>query len=115
MLLDLFLSFKALERQRKCLGRERQRKCRENIPVYHQRPYPFFVSHTFSYIFLLNKKLLFPADRARKQPRTQHLSLGKTLAAAGHVPHQKFSARGCFGKVSNYINMLPVGYQSLKT
>ena len=56
MLLDLFLSFKALERQRKCLGRERQRKCRENIPVYHQRPYPFFVSHTFSYIYFLNKK-----------------------------------------------------------
>jgi hypothetical protein len=25
------------------------------------------------------------------QPRTQDLSLGKTLAAAGHVPHQKFS------------------------
>jgi hypothetical protein len=41
-------------------------------------------------------------------------SLGKTLAAAGHVPHQKFSARGGVGKVSNYINMLPVGY-SLKT
>ena len=42
------------------------------------------------------------------QPRTQDLSLGKTLAAAGHVPHQKFSARGGVGKVSNYINMLPV-------
>jgi hypothetical protein len=41
------------------------------------------------------------------QPRTQDLSLGKTLAAAGHVPHQKFSARGGVGKVSNYINMLP--------
>ena len=27
-----------------------------------------------------------------RQPRTQDLSLGKTLAAAGHVPHQKFSA-----------------------
>jgi hypothetical protein len=26
------------------------------------------------------------------QPRTQDLSLGKTLAAAGHVPYQKFSA-----------------------
>jgi hypothetical protein len=49
-----------------------------------------------------------------KQPRTQDISLGKTLAAAGHVPHQKFSARGGVGKVSNYINMLPVGY-SLKT
>jgi hypothetical protein len=48
------------------------------------------------------------------QPRTHDLSLGKTLAAAGHVPHQKFSARGGVGKVSNYINMLPVGY-SLKT
>jgi hypothetical protein len=43
------------------------------------------------------------------QPRTQDLSLGKTLAAAGHVPHQKFNARGGVGKVSNYINMLPVG------
>ena len=42
----------------------------------------------------------------RNQPRTQDLSLGKTLAAAGHVPHQKFSARGGVGKVSNYINML---------
>ena len=30
--------------------------------------------------------------RGREQPRTQDLSLGKTLAAAGHVPHQKFSA-----------------------
>jgi hypothetical protein len=48
------------------------------------------------------------------QLRTQDLSLGKTLAAAGHVPHQKFNARGGVGKVSNYINMLPVGY-SLKT
>ena len=48
------------------------------------------------------------------QPRTQDLSLGKTLAVAGHVSHQKFSARGGVGKVSNYINMLPVGY-SLKT
>ena len=48
------------------------------------------------------------------QPRSQDLSLGKTLAAAGHVPHQKFSARGGVGEVSNYINMLPVGY-SLKT
>ena len=47
------------------------------------------------------------------QPRTQDLSLGKTLAAAGHVPHQKFSARGGVAKVSNYINMLTVGY-SLK-
>ena len=45
------------------------------------------------------------------QPRTQDLSLGKTLAAAGHVPHQKFSARGGVVKVSNYINMLPVGSQ----
>jgi hypothetical protein len=34
---------------------------------------------------------------------------GKTLAAAGHVPHQQFSARGGVRKVSNYINMLPVG------
>jgi hypothetical protein len=38
---------------------------------------------------------------------------GKDLAVAGHVPHQKFRARGGVGKVSNYINMLPVGY-SLK-
>jgi hypothetical protein len=53
-------------------------------------------------------------DLSINQPRTQDLSLGKTLAAAGHVPHQKFSARGGVGKVSNYINMLPVGY-SLKT
>jgi hypothetical protein len=44
------------------------------------------------------------------QPRTQDLSLGKTLAAAGHVPRPKFSARGGVGKVSNYSNMLPVGY-----
>jgi hypothetical protein len=29
------------------------------------------------------------------QPRTQDLSLGKTLAAAGHVPRPKFSPRGC--------------------
>ena len=33
-----------------------------------------------------------------QQPRTQDLSLGKTLAAAGHVPHQKFSARGRVGE-----------------
>ena len=45
---------------------------------------------------------------AHYQPRTQDLSLGKTLAAAGHVPRPKFSARGCVVKVSNY--MLPVGY-----
>ena len=44
------------------------------------------------------------------QPRTQDLSLGKTLAGAGHVPHQKCSARGGVGKVSNYINAFPVGY-----
>ena len=44
-----------------------------------------------------------------RQPRTQDLSLGKTLAAAGHVPRPIFSARGGVGKVSNYINMLPVG------
>ena len=44
-----------------------------------------------------------------RQPRTQDLSLGKTLAAAGHVPRPIFSTRGCVGKVSNYINMLPVG------
>ena len=37
------------------------------------------------------------------QPRTQDLSFGKTLVAAGHVPCPKFSARGCVGKVSNYI------------
>jgi hypothetical protein len=43
-----------------------------------------------------------------QQPRTQDLSLGKTLAAAGHVPRPKFSARGGVVKVSNY--MLPVGY-----
>ena len=42
------------------------------------------------------------------QPRTQDLSLGKTLAVAGHVPRPKFSARGGVVKVSNY--MLPVGY-----
>jgi hypothetical protein len=36
------------------------------------------------------------------QPRTQDLSLGKTLAAAGHVPRPIFSARGGVGKVSNY-------------
>jgi hypothetical protein len=54
---------------------------------------------------------LIPQSR---QPRTQDLSLGKTLAAAGHVPHQKSIARGGVGKVLNYINMLPVGY-SLKT
>jgi hypothetical protein len=36
------------------------------------------------------------------------------LVAVGNVPRQKFGARGCVGKVSNYINMLPVGY-SLKT
>ena len=44
----------------------------------------------------------------------QDLSLGKTLTAAGHVPRLKFSARRGVGKVSNYINMLPVEY-SLKT
>jgi hypothetical protein len=32
------------------------------------------------------------------QPRTQDLSLGKTLAAAGHVPRPIFSARGGVGK-----------------
>ena len=48
------------------------------------------------------------SERHSSQPRTQDLSLGKTLAAAGHVPHQIFSARGGVGKVSNYINMLPV-------
>jgi hypothetical protein len=32
------------------------------------------------------------------------------LVAAGHVPRPKFSARGGVGKVSNYINMLPVRY-----
>jgi hypothetical protein len=53
------------------------------------------------------------ANEEKSQPRTQDLSLGKTLAAAGHVPHQKFNAQGGVGKVSNYINMLPVGY-SLK-
>jgi hypothetical protein len=54
------------------------------------------------------------ACHVQYQPRTQDLSLGKTLAAAGHVPHQKFSARGGVGKVSNYINILPMEY-SLKT
>jgi hypothetical protein len=50
-----------------------------------------------------------PAERhVQGQPRTQHLSLGKTLAAAGHVPRPKFSAREGVVKVSNY--MLPVGY-----
>jgi hypothetical protein len=35
----------------------------------------------------------FPVSHQRPhQPRTQDLSLGKTLAADGHVPHQKFSA-----------------------
>ena len=33
------------------------------------------------------------------QPRTQDLSLGKTMAAAGHVPRPKFSARGGVVKV----------------
>jgi hypothetical protein len=37
-------------------------------------------------------------------------SLGETLAAAGHMSCPKFSARGGVGKVSNDINMLPVGY-----
>ena len=46
------------------------------------------ICHSRTYIFLL----------AITQPRTQDLSLGKTLAAAGHVPHQKFSARGVWGK-----------------
>jgi hypothetical protein len=49
------------------------------------------------------------AEESGTQPRTQDLSLGKTLAAAGHVPRPIFSARGGVGKVSNYINMLPVG------
>ena len=62
-----------------------------------------------------DQKLDTTLNRGReRQPRTQDLSLGKTLAAAGHVPHQKFSARGGVGKVSNYINIIPVGY-SLKT
>jgi hypothetical protein len=64
---------------------------------------------TFNYATRVNLRL-----DVLDQPRTQDLSLGKTLAAAGHVPRQKFSARGCVGKVSNYIHMLPVGY-SLKT
>jgi hypothetical protein len=33
-----------------------------------------------------------------------------SLVAAGQVPRPKFSARRGVGKVSNYINMLPVGY-----
>jgi hypothetical protein len=50
-----------------------------------------------------------PAERhVQGQPRTQDLSLGKTLAAAGHVPCPKFSGRGAVVKVSNY--MLQVGY-----
>ena len=49
------------------------------------------------------------AEESGTQHRTQDLSLGKTLAAAGHVPRSIFSARGGVGKVSNYINMLPVG------
>jgi hypothetical protein len=53
-------------------------------------------------------------DRGCDEPRTQDISVGKTLAAAGNVPSQKFGARGGVGKVSNYINMLPVEY-SLKT
>jgi hypothetical protein len=57
---------------------------------------------------------LLSYNQTHLQPRTQDLSLGKTLAAAGHVPHQKFSAGGGVGKVSNYINRLPVEY-SLKT
>ena len=31
----------------------------------------------------------FAESRGFSQPRTHDLSLGKTLAAAGHVPHQK--------------------------
>jgi hypothetical protein len=68
--------------------------------VFFSRPHVFFCC--------------FFEIQVMKQPRTQVLSLGKTLAAAGHVPHQKLSARGGVGKVLNYINMLPVGY-SLKT
>jgi hypothetical protein len=40
------------------------------------------------------------------QPRTQDLSLGKTLAATGHVPRPKFSARGGVVKVSNDITCM---------
>jgi hypothetical protein len=43
-------------------------------------------------------RLLDLVDLPGFQPRTQDLSLGKTLAAAGHVPHQKFNARGVWGK-----------------
>jgi hypothetical protein len=39
---------------------------------------------------------------SRLQPCTQDLSLGKTLAAAGHMPRQKFSARGGCGQSSQF-------------
>jgi hypothetical protein len=57
---------------------------------------------------LFENRVYFGAIKEIAQPRTQDLSLGKTLAAAGHVLHQKFSARGGVGKESNYINMLPL-------
>jgi hypothetical protein len=37
--------------------------------------------------------------QAVTQPRSQDLSMGKTLAAAGHMPRQKFSTQGGVGKV----------------
>jgi hypothetical protein len=60
----------------------------------------------FSLLHDLNRPLFVSCSTI--QPRTQDLSLGKTLAAPGHVPRPKFSARGGVVKVSNY--MLPVGY-----
>jgi hypothetical protein len=54
--------------------------------------------------------LRWTCARAKKQPCIQELSLGKTMAASGHVPRPKFSALRGVGKVSNYIKMLPVGY-----
>ena len=58
------------------------------------------ITYTKNHIFSLGKirrnvgyfHRKFMADQGMLQPRTQDLSLGKTLAAAGQVPHQKFSA-----------------------
>jgi hypothetical protein len=35
----------------------------KHIPVYHQRPHPFFVPHGFFYFLFF--KIIFPADRVR--------------------------------------------------
>jgi hypothetical protein len=66
------------------------------------------------FVLLSNCSLRIDFEILSAQSKCAVLSLGKTLAAAGHVPHQKFSARGGVGKVSNYINMLPVGYWIIK-